>query len=64
VCQRINAAACDNAIEVRPIRPPTICPIVMTPSLAPVPCREDLPIGTSEWHPARASDPFGVYQSH
>jgi hypothetical protein len=49
---------CENAMDMPPICPPTICPIA-SPSIAPIPTPMVPPIGTSECQPERVCDTFG-----
>jgi hypothetical protein len=64
-CQCVNGAMqplCDSAINVPPICPPTVCPI-MAPSVTPIDPPTILPIGTSECHQARVCGTFGNCRS-
>ena len=60
-CQCVNGQMqplCDNAIDLPPICPPTICPI-MAPSIAPLQAPRLPPLGTTSCRQARVCDQFG-----
>jgi len=64
ICQCVNGQMrplCQNAIELPPICPPTICPI-MSPSIAPINPPTLPPLGTSQCRQARVCDTFGNCQ--
>jgi hypothetical protein len=60
-CQCVNGhmqPLCDNAIDLPPICPPTVCPI-MSPSIAPISPPTLPPLGTTSCQQARVCDPYG-----
>lgn len=64
VCQCIDGQMeplCQNATDLSPICPPTICPIT-APSIAPVAPPAIPPLGTSQCRQARVCDTFGNCQ--
>src|SRR5208283_5504113 len=61
ICQCVNGQMqplCASSIDLRPICPPTICPIA-APSVAPIRPPTLPPLGTSSCHQAQVCDQFG-----
>jgi hypothetical protein len=60
-CECVNRQMqplCEDAMDMPPICPPTICPIA-APSITPIPTPMVPPIGTSRCQPERVCDTFG-----
>jgi hypothetical protein len=60
-CQCVNGRMqplCDSAIDLRPLCPPTVCPIA-SPSMAPISPLMLPPLGTNSCQQARLCDPYG-----
>jgi len=63
-CQCVNGQMqplCESAIDLPPICPPAICP-VMVPSIAPIHPPTVPPVGTRQCRQARVCDTFGNCQ--
>lgn len=61
ICQCVDGEMeplCESSIDLRPICPLTMCPIV-APSTAPIDTPTIPPPGTSQCKPARVCDTFG-----
>ncbi len=64
-CTCVNGqeeAICDNAMEIRPICPPTTCPVV-TPSTQPIEAPTTPPVGTQGCHQEQVLNSYtGQYE--